>query len=161
MSNFFYTSDSYAIFRRLDAEDLLTAVKLSIKLKADLYQDELLICSWTKFSMEENIQKLSENGIRTHEYNGRYSFKWKDDSKNTHKYYVYFFVYKWEGKPHLQVFVHDHRTGDHEIEFQNHEELYSFIQERYSHLYEENIHIAMFADIGFQGLKLPDLKVAI
>ena len=153
--------DSYAVFRPLDAEDLLTAVKLSIRLKADLYQDDLLICSWSQFSMEENIQKLLEKGIHTYEYKGRYSFKWKDDSKNINKYFVHFYSYKWEGKQYLQVFVHDYRTGEHEIEFKNNEELYSFIHKRYSHLDEENIHIAMFAVIGFKGLKLPDLKVAI
>lgn len=146
---------------RLNATDLLTAVKISRDFEEDLYEDGELICSWLRLSMENNINKLHEKGIKTYILKDRYCFKWIDESKNIEQYYVHFHRFIWDGKHQLQVFVHDYRSGDYEVEFSSLNDVYSYIRNNYRCINEENVRLAIFDDEGYKGLKLPELKVAI
>lgn len=117
--------------KEISAEDLLTAVHISLNQEADLFEDGKLICSWLGLPMDQNIENLHHKGITTYVQNHQYCFKWTDESKNTNKIFAAFLPHVWEGEDMLQVNVHHYRASINEREFNNVDDLHQFIFENY------------------------------
>lgn len=84
--------------KEISAKDLLTAVHISLNQEADLFEDGHLICSWLGLPMDQNIENLHLKGITTYVQNHQYCFKWTDESKNTNKILLRFFLMFGKGR---------------------------------------------------------------
>ncbi|EWG08712.1 hypothetical protein [Cytobacillus firmus] len=140
----FEIAPAYQGRKEISAEDLLTAVHISLNQEADLFEDGQLVCSWLGLPMDQNIENLHLKGNTTYVQNHHYCFKWSDESKNTNKIFAAFLPHVWEGEDMLQVNVHDYRASANEREFTSLDELHDFIFENYPEIEPSFISIWVF-----------------
>lgn len=150
----FYMARSYSRLVPIDADDVLTALKIAANYEAELYEDNHLIFSPFGFSREENTRRLLEYGITTYVSNNRYCYKYTDESKNKPVYFARFVEYDWSGKPHLQVHVHDYKSSKEDIKYDSIEAILEDVKQKYSHLPIEAISVGLYDDNGYTSLKL-------
>ncbi|OHX42893.1 hypothetical protein [Cytobacillus oceanisediminis] len=130
--------------KEISAEDLLTAVHISLNQEADLFEDGKLICSWLGLPMDQNIENLHRKGITTYVQSHQYSFKWTDENKNSNKIFAMFLSHVWEGEDMLQVNVHHYRASINEREFNNLDELHQFLFRNYPDIMPSFISVWVF-----------------
>jgi hypothetical protein len=142
-----------------EGTDLLTAVKNSMNYEADLYVNGYLLSSWMGLPMEENIENLAKEGITTYVQNGRYQFKYTDESKNVTKYYVETLEYQWEGTDKVQFNIGEYRSNKEELEFNDIESIKTFIEKEYLPKYsKENINVVAFLEKLKDGCEFNYIK---
>lgn len=118
----------YGNMKKIDSKDLLDAVKYSVNLEGDLYQDRELVVSWLTLSMEENIERLHQKGIETYLENNRYGYRYVDESLNKVKYSAQFLL---SGDKHLDVTIHDYYSCESEKQFWSFSEIFAYIKAEY------------------------------
>ena len=169
MMTVFSMARAYEGRREIPTKDLVSAVKHSLNLEADLYQDGELVVSWLGLSMKENIDRLCEKGISTFVVNNRYGFKYIDKSMNKTLYYVVFYLSKrQDGTNQLDVQIHDYHSSTNEKLFRSFSEIFSYIKAEYKTIKEEFLYMWLFDDYGAtkvhldqEPLHLSEQKVVI
>lgn len=151
----FYLCKNYSSRKTtLPTEDLLEAVKISMNYEADLFMGGYMVVSWMGYSMEENIERLSKEGIEVYVIEGQYRFRYKDPSKNIKRiYYILYLNDKGLGEVHLG----DTPNCKDDPHYSSHEEIYSKIKKEHPDLV--TLTVIDFSGDTFRGSFKIDLKL--
>lgn len=147
---------AYEAAVRLQTDDLLTAVKISLNQEADLYHNGSLIASWLGLPMECNIERLEKLGLTAYiaAYNS-YRFKYTDESRNESCYYMRKCPYVWGGVEALECVIHDYQDSPECVKFTSIQAAVDAIRKEELPTYGPgNITIVIHDDNGYKSMRI-------
>lgn len=138
---------SYEGVKKINTDNMLTALKTAMNYEADLYYNGRLIYSSMGLTDDENREILKKYGIVRKDHPTQICWKYEDESRNITKVYIDTILFNSKNNiegNYMQINIGDYREYKDSIELNSIAELKKYIDSNFSNIKYNDINILDF-----------------